>query len=370
MKDEKQRSERAGFLLVLALVSLAFVYVAWPFASALLWAALAAIMFQPLYRWILARVGGRKNGAAIATLLVITFAVIVPALAIGSILVEQATQAYLALQGRSFDGSAYFDQVRDRLPSRLVAMLDASGYGEFDVLQARIAAFLRDSVGLIAAQAIQIGGNALAFVLSFGVGLYVTYFLLRDGQQLGPIVRDALPLEAPVARRLTDKFLIVVRATIKGSIVVGLVQGALGAITFWIVGFPSAVLLGVLMAILSLLPAVGPAILWVPIAAFLLLTGSIWQGVVVIVSGALVIGMADNVLRPILVGRDTGIPDWLVLVTTLGGIASFGLSGIVIGPLVAGLFIASWSILSEQRGYGLPETSGPHPAAASTSELR
>lgn len=369
VEDEKRRTERSGFVLFLALVSLALAYVAWPFASAILWALLAAIMFQPLYRWMAARLGG-PNRAAVATLLVITFAVIVPALAIGGVLVDEATQAYLALQQRSFDGSAYFNQIRERLPSRLIAMLDASGYGEFDALEARIASFLRDSVGLIAAQAIEIGGNALAFVLSFGVGLYVTYFLLRDGRRLGLIVRDALPLEAPVARRLTEKFLAIVRATIKGSIVVGLVQGALGAITFSIVGIPSAVLLGVLMAILSLLPAVGPALLWVPIAAFLLLTGSIWQGVVVIVSGALVIGLADNLLRPILVGRDTGIPDWLVLVTTLGGIASFGLSGIVIGPVVAGLFIASWSILSEQRGYGLSMASATGSAAGATSELR
>ena len=103
------------------------------------------------------------------------------------------------------------------------------------------------------------------------------------------------------------------------------------------------------MAIASLLPAVGPAIVWVPAAIYLLATGAIWQGIVVIVSGVALIGMIDNVLRPILVGRDTGIPDWLILVTTLGGIALFGLSGIVIGPLVAGLFLAGWGILSEQR---------------------
>lgn len=103
------------------------------------------------------------------------------------------------------------------------------------------------------------------------------------------------------------------------------------------------------MAIASFLPAVGPAIVWVPVAIYLLATGAIWQGIVVIVSGVALVGLVDNLLRPMLVGRDTGIPDWLILVTTLGGIAFLGLSGIVVGPLVAGLFLASWSILREQR---------------------
>ena len=135
--------------------------------------------------------------------------------------------------------------------------------------------------------------------------------------------------------------------------VVGLVQGTLGGITFWIVGMPSVVLFAVLMAIFALLPAIGPAIVWLPVAVYLLATGAIWQGLVVIGSGVFVIGLADNLLRPMLVGRDTGIPDWIVLVTTLGGIATIGLSGIVLGPLLAGLFLAGWRILREDRG-GVP----------------
>ena len=349
---QKDPGERSGFLLFLALITLALVYIAWPFASALLWAVLAAIMFQPLYQWMLARLAGRENQAAVATLLIITVAVVVPAIAIGNVIVEQVLQIYTALQGGEIDAAAYFEQVHDNLPARLRTMLDASGYGDFDVLQGRISAFLRDSVGLIARHGLEIGGNAFAFLLVFAVGLYTTYFLLRDGRRIGATVKDTLPLDAAIAERLTGSFVTIVRATIKGSIVVGLVQGLLGTITFWIVGLPSAVLLGLFMAIFSLLPAVGPALVWVPIAAYLLLTGSIWQGVVVIVSGALVIGMADNLLRPVLVGRDTGIPDWLVLVTTLGGIAAFGLSGIVVGPVVGGLFLAGWSIYRDQRqGY-------------------
>ena len=216
-------------------------------------------------------------------------------------------------------------------------------------MEAQATEFVQASLGLIAQQALAIGGSVFGFVLGFAIALYVGFFLLRDGRAISEQLLAALPFERGIADRLAERFLILVRATIKGSVVVGLVQGALGAITFWIVGIPSVLLLGVIMAIASLLPAVGPAIVWVPAAIYLLATGAIWQGVVVIVSGVAVIGMIDNVLRPILVGRDTGIPDWMILVTTLGGIALFGLSGIVIGPLVAGLFLASWSILGEQR---------------------
>jgi predicted PurR-regulated permease PerM len=343
----KQQRGR-GFLLFLVLVTLALGYIAWPFASALLWAVVAAIMFQPLYRWMLVRTNGGRNLAAIATLLVIFVAVIVPAIAIGDIIIKQALQIYEVVKAGQFDAAGTFERLQGRLPTRLNQILDRSGYGDFAVIQQKVTAVLRDSLTIIASQALKIGGNAFTSLLVFAVGLYVTYFLLRDGDRIGASVKDALPLDRRSADHLANNFVSTIRATIKGSVVVGLVQGLLGTITFWIVGFPSAVLLGVLMAIVSLLPAVGPALVWVPIAGYLLLTGSIWQGIVVIVSGALVIGSADNLLRPLLVGRETGIPDWLVLVTTLGGIAAFGLSGVVIGPVVAGLFLAGWALYREE----------------------
>ncbi|RZM05698.1 MAG: AI-2E family transporter, partial [Sphingomonas sp.] len=138
-------------------------------------------------------------------------------------------------------------------------------------------------------------------------------------------------------------------------------------ITFWIVGLPAALLWGMLMAIAGLLPAVGPTIIWGPVAVYLLATGAIWQAVVVILSGVLVIGLADNILRPILVGRDTGIPDWLVLVTTLGGIDLIGLSGIVVGPLAGALFITGWQVLTEQRE-GRAAASNPPPPGGGVAE--
>ncbi|MFO6181537.1 AI-2E family transporter, partial [Pseudomonas aeruginosa] len=123
-------------------------------------------------------------------------------------------------------------------------------------------------------------------------------------------------------------------------------QGALGGLIFWVLGIEGALLWGTLMAFLSLLPAIGAALIWAPVAAYFLLTGAIWQGVVLILFCVVVIGLVDNILRPILVGKDTKMPDYVVLISTLGGMALFGLNGFVIGPLIAALFMASWDLFT------------------------
>jgi predicted PurR-regulated permease PerM len=349
MTIHRRHVENGGLILFLALITAALALVVSGFMVALLWAALAALLFQPLFRRLLARWPERRNLAAAVTLLIITVAVVIPALVVASLVVDQAAGVYTQLRGGQINFAAYFQQVHDALPDRIRQWLDGAGFGSFERAQARLSQAVGSSASQLARRAFSIGANAAAFLLAFGVGLYVTFFLLRDGQRIGPAIVRALPLDQPVAERLADKFVAVTRATIKGSGVVALVQGALGAITFSIVGVPAALLWGVLMAIAALLPAVGPAIIWAPVAVYLLATGAIWQAVVVVLSGVLVIGLADNILRPILVGRDTGLPDWLVLVTTLGGIDVLGLSGIVVGPLVAALFLTGWAVLTEQR---------------------
>ena len=362
----KERIERGGLILFLAMITIALAAVVSGFAGALLWAALAALLFQPLYQRLLAHWPGRSNRAAVVTMLIITFAVVLPALVIASLVVEQAAGVYTQVRSGQINFATYFEQMHNALPLRLQSLMDSSGLDSFERVQDRMSGALGSSVSMIARQAFSIGRNAAAFLLAFGVGLYVTFFLLRDGAEIGSALVRALPLEPAVAERLSAKFVAVVRATIKGSGVVALVQGALGAVTFWIVGLPAALLWGMLMAIAALLPAVGPAIIWVPVALYLLATGAIWQAAVVVLSGVLLIGLADNILRPILVGRDTGIPDWLVLVTTLGGINLVGLSGIVVGPLVGALFITGWQILTEQRASGplarAPSATEPDPS--------
>lgn len=345
----RRRAENGGLILFLLLITVCLALVVSRFFGALLWAALAALLFQPLFKRLLTRWPARRNTAAALTMLIITVAVVLPALIIASLVIEQAAGVYTQMRSGQINFALYFEQVHDALPLRFQHLLNAAGFESFERAQARISQAVSSSVNVIARQAFSIGANAAAFILTFGVGLYVTFFVLRDGERMGPAIVRALPLEPAVAERLADKFVTVVRATIKGSGVVALVQGGLGAATFAIVGLPAALLWGMLMAIAALLPAIGPAIIWGPVAVYLLATGAIWQAVVVVASGVIVIGLADNILRPMLVGRDAGIPDWLVLVTTLGGIDLLGLSGIVVGPLVGSLFITGWQILTEER---------------------
>ena len=341
--------EHWSFLFLLAGVSLLLVWVAWPFAAPLLWSALAAIMFQPLYKWALRKTRGRRNWSASLTLLVIFVAVLLPALWVGSMVVGETLGLVNDLRENPIDLAAWFSTTFAMLPTNVQTLIEDNGWTNVSVLQQQLQNLLGESAGMLAQQAVSIGSGALGFVLSFGLGLYVLFFLLRDGSRIGETILHSVPIEREIADRLAERFLGIVRAVIKGSGVVGLVQGALGTITMMIAGVPSALLLGVLMAILALIPAVGTALVWAPVGIWLLVTGEIWQGVFVLGSGIIIISSADNVLRPILVGRDTGIPDWIILVTTLGGLSIAGFAGIVLGPLVAGLFLASWSILQEQR---------------------
>lgn len=352
MAHQPHRTEdlqQASFLIILAGVSLLMLVIVWPFAQPLLWAALAAIMFQPLYRHVLRRLRGRRNPAASLSLLIIFILVLVPAGWITSMVIQQAIVLVTTLQQQPINLAAWFDTIYTALPEVARDAVDRSGWADIRMVQTRLQELLSESAGLIATQAVSIGSGALGFFLSFGVALYVMFFLLRDGERIGRTVISAIPVERSITDRLAERFLGIVRATIKGTGVVALVQGALGWITMTIAGVPSALLLGVVMAIFSLIPVIGTVIVWAPVGLWLLFSGSVWQGLFVLASGSIVISSADNVLRPILVGRDTGIPDWIILITTLGGISLVGFSGIVLGPLVAGLFLASWSILREQR---------------------
>ena len=189
--------------------------------------------------------------------------------------------------------------------------------------------------------------------------LYLMFFFLRDGAALSRRIREAIPLEEDIKRNILTKFTTVIRATVKGNIVVAMLQGALGGLIFWFLGIHAPVLWGTLMAFLSLLPAVGAALVWIPVAIYFLATGAVWQGVLLIAFGVLVIGLVDNILRPVLVGKDTKMPDYVVLVSTIGGMSLFGLNGFVIGPVVAAMFMAAWDIFAKARQAPLD----PPPAA-------
>jgi predicted PurR-regulated permease PerM len=179
--------------------------------------------------------------------------------------------------------------------------------------------------------------------------IYLLFFLLRDGASVASRIRAAIPLAPPTKERLFERLTTVIRATVKGNIVMAAAQGALGGLAFWVIGVHAPLLWAVVMAFLSLLPAIGAALIWGPVSLYLLATGQVWQGVGLIAFGSLVMGLIDNVLRPLLVGKNTQLPDYLVLFSTVGGLAVFGLNGFVIGPVIAAMFISAWDIFSADR---------------------
>ena len=231
----------------------------------------------------------------------------------------------------------------------MVNIIEPCHPGNLSDLQERLSAVLLRGSQYLAGQALDIGQSTFDFTVNLFVMVYLLFFLLRDGDLLAGRIRRALPLGVDHQTRLLDKFTVVIRATVKGNMLIALIQGALGGLAFYVLGVSGALMWAVVMAFMSLLPAVGAGIVWLPMALYLIATGSLWQGIGLIVWGSLVIGMVDNFLRPILVGKDTRMPDYVVLISTLGGLEVLGLNGFVIGPVIAAMFIATWDIYSSAR---------------------
>ncbi len=335
-----------AFLLLLILVTIAFGAILWQFHGAVFWGVILAILFAPLHRKLLRRMPRRTNLAALSTLGLCLVIVILPMTAITISLIQEATVVYERVRSGQLNFGLYLQQVIAALPAWAVNLLERLNLTSVAELQEKFSSVAVQASQFVAAQALSIGQNTLEFVVSFGIMLYLLFFLLRDGNRLALRIGQATPLDDAHKRQLVDKFTTVIRATVKGNIVVAASQGALGGLIFWILGIQGPVLWGVLMAFLSLLPAVGAGLIWLPVAIYFIATGGVWQGVILIAYGVFVIGLVDNVLRPILVGKDTKMPDYVVLISTLGGMALFGLTGFVIGPVIAALFIATWDLFA------------------------
>ena len=335
--------------VLLGVVSIAFIWILLPFYGAVFWAVILGILFAPLQRRLQLKFGWQRNVTSLLTLSVCLVIAILPVIILSILLVQEGAALYKSIESGELDIAGYVTHFKHSLPPYFQHLLDRFGVGELNGLREKIIKSAVTGNEFVATQVFSFGQGTFDFVVGFFIMLYLLFFFLRDGAELARKVRSAVPLQEHQKRRLQLKFNRVVRATVKGNLLVAITQGALGGLIFWFLDIPSALLWAVLMAFLSLLPAVGAGIVWAPVAAFFLFTGAIWQGVVLGLFGVFVIGLVDNVLRPILVGKDTKMPDYLILISTLGGLAIFGLNGFVIGPLIAALFMSSWAIFIETK---------------------
>ena len=341
-----EKLEQSAFMIMLALVTAAFLFLLRPFFAPLLWACIIAVLFHPAQVWLTRRWGERPNVTALVTLLACVVLVVIPVLLLLASFLQQGLSIYEQIEAGELQPAKYVDNIRSAFPAAQ-ALLERFGIDMGTVRENATNAAVAASQ-FLARNALAVGQGTFGFVLKLGLMLYVAFFLLRDGRALVDKLVHAIPLGDERERMLFQKFAEVARATVKGNLVVAVVQGALGGLVFWILGLPAALLWAVVMTVLSLIPAVGAGIVWLPAAIYLYAVGEWVSATVLILYGILIIGLADNVLRPILVGRDTKLPDWLVLLSTLGGIAMVGISGFVIGPLIAVLFVAFWQIFSRE----------------------
>jgi predicted PurR-regulated permease PerM len=310
-----------------------------------------AIIFQPLQRRFERHFGDRSNLAAALSVVVCIVIAIIPMAIIFGALVNEGAKLVQRAQDGGIDATTILNEIQSHVPGWGQRILDRLGGGDFDFasIRDRIVGLVQQLGQLIAGRAINLGQNTLRFVVATGIMLYVLFFLFRDGRAVARTIRAAMPLSDAYNQRLLNKFVGVVRATVKGNVVIAVIQGTIGGVALWALGIDAALLWGALMVFLSLLPAIGAAIVWVPIAIYLFLTGAVWEGVALVFVGAAVIGLVDNILRPVLVGKDTRLPDYVILVSTVGGLSIFGINGFVIGPLIAALFVAVWTIFREER---------------------
>jgi predicted PurR-regulated permease PerM len=337
------RFRQAFLLLLVAAITAAFVAMIRDFLLTILLAAIFAGLSYPLYRWLLQRVGGYRVVAAIATLVLLLALVIAPLLAV---LGAAATEALRITE-----------TIRPRLqefvstPGELTTLLrGVPGYAYVEPYREQILTKAGELVGSASAflfGALSAATRATAvFIFQVVVLLYTMFFFLIDGPRLLVAVLAYLPFTESDKQRMIATFVSVTRATLKGTILIGVAQGVLGGLAFWAVGLDGAIFWGTVMTVLSIIPGIGGALVWLPAAIVLISTGYVGRGIALILFCALVVGSVDNVLRPRLVGRDTQLHELLIFFSTLGGLMLFGAMGFILGPILAALFVTAWEMFA------------------------
>jgi predicted PurR-regulated permease PerM len=338
-------SFRTAFVLLLVIaVSILFIAVAWPLLKPLLLGAMLAGLFRPLYNWMTRLVRGRRSLAATLTLLILFILVAGPVSAFVGVVVSQALNVsdHAIPWVQQHFGSASTFNAHDWIVQRFPAV--APYVPEQAQIMEGIGRTAKAAGAFLVAGATQFTAGTAGVLLDIFVMLYAMFFFFRDGAKIIDRIFYYTPLthddEVLVLERLTS----VTRATIKGTIVIGIIQGALAGLGFWIAGLDGAAFWGTVMAILSIIPGIGAALVWVPAVIYLYIVGQPLTATLLLAWCAAIVGTIDNILRPTLVGKDAKMPDLLILVGTLGGLFLFGPIGFIVGPIVCGLFLTAWDI--------------------------
>jgi predicted PurR-regulated permease PerM len=352
---------RKAFLLLLVIaITAAFMTMIRTFLLTIFLAAVFAGVTRPLYLQLLAAVGGRRLLASATTIVLLLVVVIAPLILLAGAVANEALE--VAQNGRVWIEARlaeplYFDAALRRIP--YIELIEPYR----DQIMTR-GAELVGSLGTFLANALSAATRGtVLFLFHFVILLYAMFFFLMDGPRMLQSVTAYLPLAAADKERMLERFTSVTRATLKGTVLIGVTQGVLAGLAFWAAGIDGAIFWTTLMIVLSVVPGVGIALVWVPAVIILVAQGQIWTGVALTLFCSLVVGTVDNVLRPRLVGRDTKMHDLLILFSTLGGLIVFGATGFIVGPILAALFVTVWEMFGIAFRDVLPQQPSAPPAS-------
>lgn len=333
------KSQNAYYLL-LTLITILFVSLIFNFAAPILWSIVVSIIFYPLYEKLLLMTN-KKSLSSMLSLILILLLVIMPSIAVLGLIGNELINFINSSENYSFE--QYFQMIPNE--SAINQLIAWSGLSINDLIE-KADDFLISASKMLYQSVSTISANVINFFVSLFIFIYLTFFFLRDGEKILQHCMDAFPMKNEDESYLLDQFQKTTRATIKGTVMVALAQGFLGYLTLLLIGINGALIWGAVMALLSIVPAVGTVLVWLPISLVLFLNGEIMDASLLIFSGVFIIGMIDNLLRPILIGKEIKMPDYLILLTTIGGISIFGITGFIVGPIIASLFISIWSLSS------------------------
>ena len=337
------RNSNILFFIVLGVVTLLFLYLIKPFFFPIFWALVIAGIFQPLYRWINRRLH-RPNLSMTIIFLFIALILLLPLGTAGKLVFTESVQIYETLK----PGTRNIDQNFQRIISVIADNpLADSLHIDKGFLSEKAAEIVRSIANYIFVNLKELTQNTLGLLVMMAIMFYTLFFFIRDGDKFFQSAIRNFPLGMGRERLLYERFVLTVRATLRVTLIIGGIQGVLGGILFLIADIEGALIWGLLMILMAVVPVVGCSIIWAPAGILMLINGYIWEGVLILGVGVFVISMIDNVLRPILIGKDVAMHPLLIFLSTLGGIGLFGFSGFVIGPIITSLLLAVWDMYGE-----------------------
>jgi len=336
------------FVLLLGFVTFLFGHILKPFFFAIFWAILLAAIFSPLYKWLQLRFKS-PNLCAGLSLVAVLITLILPAGFILALLVGETLDLYQSIHS---SGGSWMNSINGVLNSLSNHPLLARFNMDQQFITDKTVDVLKVAANFFVKNLSALTGNTIVFFVEFAVMLYCLFYFLRDGKKLIETVTHYMPVNEQHMNTFISEFLVTSKATLKFTFIIGGIQGLMGGLIFYITGVDRALVWGVLMVGLSIVPAIGNSIIWAPAGIIMLLLGHVWQGIAILLFGAVVISSVDNLLRPILLGQDIQMHSLLIFLSTLGGIAAFGFSGFVLGPVVAAFFLVSWKMFLEISSQG------------------